>query len=166
MAKEKFRLAKEKLGLGEKAIETPELLIKKNIMAWDNTMIQLSNISYVSSSEVESLNFPFLAVLLILAGLFLLNSSELLSIILVIAGAVWLFYWYQENERRKRCTILTIRMNSGNNLYFTFSNRAFLTKVMNVLAYIIVNGTDRQVSINMTNCEISGNAQVLTDGIF
>lgn len=159
-------MAKEKFGLGEKTIETPSLLIKKNIMAWDNTMIQLSNISYVSSSDVASLSFPVLAALLILAGLLLLKSSAFLAIVLMIAGAAWLFFWYQENERRKTCAILTIRMNSGNNLYFTFSNRAFLTKVMNVLAYIIVNGTDRQVSINMTNCEISGNAQVLTDGIF
>lgn len=38
--------------------------------------------------------------------------------ILVIAGAVWL-YWYQENERRKSCTILTIRMSSGTNKEIT-----------------------------------------------
>lgn len=159
-------MAKEKIGLGEKTIDTPSLLIKKNIMAWDNTMIQLSNISYVSASDVASLRFPIWALLMVLAGLFLLKSSAGLGIVLIIAGAVWLFYWYQENEKRKNCAILTIRMNSGNNLYFTFSDRTFLTKVMNVLSYIIVNGTDRQVSINMSNCEISGNAQVLTDGIF
>lgn len=159
-------MKKEGLPFGEKTIETPTLLIKKNIMAWDDTMIQLSNISYVSSSDVAKLGFPIWAAILILAGLFLMGKSTFLAIVLVLIGALWIYYWYQENEKRKKCAVLTIRMNSGNNLYFAFSDKTFLTKVMNVLAYIIINGTDRQVSINIEGCEISGNAQVLTDGIF
>lgn len=39
---------------GEKFIETPSLLIKKNIMTWDNTLIQLSNISYISLLQILS----------------------------------------------------------------------------------------------------------------
>ena len=31
---------------GEKDIKTPSLLIKKNIMTWNDTMIQLSNVSH------------------------------------------------------------------------------------------------------------------------
>ena len=159
-------MKQEQMKLGEKTIETPTLLIKKNIMAWDNTMIQLSNISYVSASDVARLSLPIWALLLVLAGISLIGKSTLLGIVLIAAGGIWIYYWYQENEKRKKCSILTIRMNSGNNLYFAFSDKTFLTKVMNVLAYIIINGTDRQVSINIKDCEISGNAQVLTDGVF
>jgi len=159
-------MKKEGLHFGEKTIETPSLLIKKNIMAWDNTMIQLSNISYVSSYDVAKLSFPIWAAVLILAGLFLMGKSTFLAVVLVVVGGLWIYYWYQENEKRKKCAVLTIRMNSGSNLYFAFSDKAFLTKVMNVLSYIIINGTDRRVSISIKDCDISGNAQVLTDGIF
>lgn len=70
-------------------------------MAWDNTMIQLSNISYVSASDVASLRFPIWALLMVLAGLFPLKVSAGLGIVLTIAGAAWLFYWYRENEKTK-----------------------------------------------------------------
>lgn len=159
-------MKKEGLPFGEKTIETPTLLIKKNIMAWNDTMIQLSNISYVSSSDVAQLSFPGLAAIMIIVAIILLGKATFPAIILAVIGVLWIYYWYQENEKRKKCAVLTIRMNSGNNLYFAFSDKTFLTKVMNVLAYIIINGTDRQVSISIKNCEISGNAQVLTDGIF
>lgn len=159
-------MKQEQIRLGEKTIETPTLLIKKNIMAWDDTMIQLSNISYVSASDVAKLGFPIWAAVLIFVGLVLMGQSTFLAIALVVIGGLWIYYWYQENEKRKNCAILTIRMNSGNNLYFAFSDKDFLMEVMNVLADIIINGTDRQVSINIEDCEISGNAHVLTDGIF
>ncbi len=159
-------MKKEQMKMGEKTIETPTLLIKKNIMAWDDTMIQLSNISYVSASDVASLKFPIWAPLLVLAGISLLGISVIPGIVFIIAGGIWLYYWYQENEKRKKCSILTIRMNSGNNLYFKFNNKTFLKRVTHVLANIFNNGTERQVSINIQDCTITGNAQVLTDGVF
>ena len=57
-------------------------------------------------------------------------------------------------------------MNSGNNLYFKFNNKTFLKRVTHVLAKIFNNGTERQVSITIQDCTITGNAQVLTDGVF
>ena len=50
----------EKLILGDNTIETPSLTIKKNIMTWENTMIQLSNISSISSGNMELIRFPVL----------------------------------------------------------------------------------------------------------
>lgn len=57
--------------------------------------------------------------------------------------------------------ILTIRMNSGHNLYFKFSDRNFLLRVVRVLEQIITNGNSNQISINLSDCTITGNAQVL-----
>lgn len=159
-------MKKEQMKMGEKTIEPPTLLIKKNIMAWDDTMIQLPNISYVSASDIASLKFPIWAPLLVLAGISLLGISVIPGIVFIIAGGIWLYYWYQENEKRKKCSILTIRMNSGNNLYFKFNNKTFLKRVTHVLNNIFNNGTERQVSINIQDCTITGNAQVLTDGVF
>lgn len=149
--------------MGEKYIETPSLLIKNNIMTWDNTMIQLSNISYISAADIALIRFPRWIVIAILAGLFFLGEQALLAFFLMTAGAVGMYFWYMENEKRKLGAILTIRMNSGHNLYFTFEDKEFLIRVINVLERIIINGgVNSPVSINIKGCTIT-NSNVLTD---
>lgn len=69
----------------EKNIETPYLFIKKNIMTWNNTMIQLSNISLLTAADINLLPFPFLAVLLVLGGFVLFESS--------VAWPFYFLYW-------------------------------------------------------------------------
>lgn len=143
--------------LGEKYIETPSMMIKKNIMTWGNTMIQLSNISYISAENIETTAFPLLAALLAIVGLLLMGEAFLLGFILIAAGAIWIYYWYKENEKRKQGAILTIRMNSGHNLYFTFTNKQFLLKVLGVLERIIIDGNvSGPVSIDIKGCTITG----------
>ena len=150
-----------RLSLGEKVINTPSLRIRKNIMMWGDTMIQLSNVSYVSASNIATTVFPVWAAVMILAGLLLISQSTLVALVLIGLGGLWLYLWYQRNEQRKRGAILTIRMNSGHTFQFTFNNKAFLLEVLKVLENIIVDGTDSQVSINISNSTISGNARVL-----
>ena len=148
---------------GEKFIETPSLLIKKNIMTWDNTLIQLSNISYISAADIEPAKFPIWAGLVILGGLWLFGKSAFLALLLLAAGAAGLYFWYQENEKRRQGAILTIRMNSGHNLYFTFEEKKFLLQVVHVLESIIINGgANAPVDINIKDCTIT-NSRILTD---
>ena len=155
-------MKQNQFGLGEKFIETPSLLIKKNIITWDNTMIQMSNISYISAADIATIRFPILAALFILVGFFLVESNAFLAFVPLAIGGVWLYFWYNENEKRKQGAILTIRMNSGHNLYFTFENKQFLLQVLQVMERIITDGNDSsQVSINITDCTISDNARVL-----
>lgn len=97
-------------GIGEKAIETPTLLIKKNIMYWENTMIQLSNVSCISTGNIASAPFPILAALFVLAGFLLFSKSAVLAIVLCVIGAVWLLIWYLENESRREGAVLAIRL--------------------------------------------------------
>lgn len=148
-------------GIGEKAIETPTLLIKKNIMYWENTMIQLSNVSCISTGNIASAPFPILAALFVLAGFLLFSKSAVLAIVLCVIGAVWLLIWYLENESRREGAVLAIRMNSGQSLYFAFKRKDFLQSVLAVLERIIADGGDRQVSINVENCTFSGDADIL-----
>lgn len=115
---------------GEKNIETPYLFIKKNIMTWNNTMIQLSNISLLTAADIDLLPFPILALLMILGGFVLFKSSAAFAILLFVLASVWFYFWYRENEKRKEGAILTIRMNSGHNLHFSFEDKAFLLKVV------------------------------------
>lgn len=139
----------------EKNIETPYLFIKKNIMTWNNTMIQLSNISLLTAADINLLPFPFLAVLLILGGFVLFESSVALAILLLILAGIWFYFWYKENEKRKEGAILTIRMNSGHNLHFSFEDKAFLLKVVGVLENIIIDGGyNSQTTIDIKGCNI------------
>lgn len=141
---------------GEKNIETPYLFIKKNIMTWNNTMIQLSNISLLTAADIDLLPFPILALLMILGGFVLFKSSAAFAILLLVLAGVWFYFWYRENEKRKEGAILTIRMNSGHNLHFSFEDKAFLLKVVGVLENIIIDGgNNSQVTIDIKGCNIS-----------
>ena len=96
-------------------------------------MIQLSNISLLTAADIDLLPFPILAVLLILGDFALFKSSVALAILLLILSGIWFYFWYIENEMRKEGAILTIRMNSGQNLHFSFEDKVFLLKVVEVL---------------------------------
>ena len=149
----------------EKSIETSELLLKGNIMSWDGMMIQLSNISCVSTAPLEQMAFPILSILLIFAGLVGLKVNVLGGILFLAIGSGWIYAWYYVNEKRKSDTILSIAMNSGNNLQFIIKNKEFLQKVLHVLEEIIIHGGvgKQNVTINIRGNTITGNAQVLND---
>lgn len=157
-------MKERQFSIGEKHIETPSLLIKKNIMTWDNTMIQLSNISYISADNIATTSFPVLAAVLVFFGFFLLEELAILALALILVGAFWIFLWNKDNQKRKRGAILTIRMNSGHNLYFTFENKNFLLHVLDVLEQIIIDGGthNHQVSINVKDCKIN-NSKLFSD---
>lgn len=149
----------------EKSIETPELKVKGNIMSWDGMMIQLSNVSSVSTAPLDQLAFPVLSVLLIFAGIVWLKQELFLGVLLLMFGGAWIYGWYYINNKRKLNTILSIVMNSGSNLQFVISNKSFLDKVLQVLELIIIEGDigKQNITINIKGNTISGNAKVLND---
>lgn len=146
-------------------IDTPRLWVKGNIMCWDGTMIQLSNVSCISTIPLVQAAFPFISILLLLLGLFLFKYNWMVSLVLLGVGGVWIYHWYRINEERKKNTILNIVMNSGNCLQFVINNKEFLDKVLKVLEEIIIDGGvgKQNVSINIEGCQITGNARVLND---
>ena len=153
------------LKLGEKSISTDFLYIKQNIMTWDNTIIQLSNVSFISADKREPLKFPLIALGLILLGFVFFEYSIGLALVLLVIGGVWAFYWYSENQRRAEGAVLTIRMNSGHTLYFDFKSKEFLNTVVDVLEHIIIDGCTvaQNIEISIKNSKISGNASVLSN---
>jgi len=146
-------------------IETPELLVKGNIISWHGTMIQLSNVSCISTRPLTLIVFPMFSIALLLIGLLLLKYNLIVSIIFLGIGVAWIYKWYKINEERKKNTVLNIIMNSGDNLQFVINNRTFLDKVLEVLEQIIIEGGvgKQSVAINIRGCKITGNARVLND---
>lgn len=151
----------------EKSIETPTLTIKGNIMSWEGMMIQLSNVSCISTSNISLLPFPTLSLVILLGGLFLLFGKVfLIALLCFTIGICWIYAWFQENEKRKSRTNLNIVMNSGNYLSFIIGNKKFLERMLYVLKQVIINGgieKKSSISFNINNCNISGNAQLLND---
>lgn len=159
-------MKQEKLGAGKSIIDTPSMYIRKNIMIWENNMIQLSNISCISASDVDDLPYPTWAAVIILVGLVMFKVSALLAIVLLLAGAFVSFQWYTQNQKRKNEAILTIRMNSGSTFYILFNSKTFLQKVLTVLENTIVNGNvpgSVKIDIkdsNIVNSRVLDNAQL------
>lgn len=152
-------------GSQQVVIETPQLLIKGNIMSWYGTMIQLSNVSCISTRTLIKTEFPMFSIVLFAIGLLALKFNLLFTIIFCGIGAAWIYYWYKTNEQRKENTLLNIIMNSGENLQFIIYDRVFLDKILEVLEQIIIDGGvgKQNVSINIRECTFDGNAKVLND---
>lgn len=155
----------EKLLEREKSIETDQLVIKGNIMTWENTMLQLSNVSSISTYSLAGDSFPIRSIAVIVLGIICFTINALIAILLLIIGGVMIYNWYNNNERKKSETFLNIIMNSGNTISFMFNDKTFMRRVLTVLEQIIINGGigNSNISINIKNNQFSGNAQVLND---
>lgn len=149
----------------EKNIITPQLVIAGNIMAWKDSVLQLSNVSSVSTVPLEPIPFPSWALLALLVGLIIFKASWLAAVAFIAVAVVGILYWYQKNENLKMQKNLIILMNSGMTFSFLFNDQKFLNKVFGVLSSIIAEGgkEERHVKININNSTISGNAKILND---
>lgn len=159
---------KKEISIGnsqQQVIDTPGILIKGNIMCWEGTMIQLSNVSCISTSSLMQMVFPINSIILFIIGLLASMFSLIVCIVFLGLGVACIYKWYKTNEERKKRRILNIVMNSGNSLKFVINNKEFLNKVLKVLEQIIIDGGvgKQNVAINIQGCEFSGNAKVLND---
>lgn len=154
------------MAAGSSYINTPVIFLEKNMMMWDNhTMIQLSNISYLSAEKLPAAIFPIWTLLAIFAGLMLLMLSEemaLIGMMLWVVSGLVLYAWYKDAQKRENGAILHIKMNSGTTLNFEFESKEFLWYVAEKLQSILINGgTSEKVEINIVNSVIR-DSSVLT----
>ena len=146
-----------------KTIETETLLIKGNIMLWENTMIQLSNVSCISTAPLDLMKFPLVSILFLIIGVALLEISTNLGFVFILGAVILIIRWLYTNDVRRANEILSVSMNSGDNLQIVFNDKLFLNFVLRVLEQIILEGGvgSKSVSINVHNCEIGGDAKIL-----
>lgn len=149
----------------EKSIETKQLLIKGNIMSWEEMMIQLSNVSCVSVSDLNKVPFPRLALIFIIAGIVLTQISPPLGIVVLCGGIGWIIWWANDNDKRRASKKLNILVNSGHTFQIIFSDRDFLKEILEILEIIIREGGigNNSISINVKDCRIGGDAHILND---
>lgn len=149
-------------------IETDYLKIHGNCMEFKNTVIQLNNISLLSSEDLSPVAFPTAALVAAIAGLVLmmLEISALLWVGLVcfaVAGA-YLYFWYRENQRLGEMKRLLIITNSGNHFNIVFHDKPFLEEVVKVLKEVIANpGHLSDITINVKDNKFADGASVIQD---
>lgn len=141
----------------KKVIDTPELSVKDNLFIWNDTIVQIPNISLISASPMERSPFPGWTVIAIALGIYAFKLSGLLAGFLIAAGLGRLYYY----NKRMQEAIMTVQLNSGASLYIKFKDKKFLSRVTTALKYAISSGKEAKLTVNMQSCTISGNAQVL-----
>lgn len=149
----------------EKTISTPELLVYGNIMSWNESMIQLSNISSISTVKVKTDPFPLWTLLFFVIGIFAFKFLWLFAIPFIAISVLYIFSWYTKYETLKEQRNLVILMNSGITINFIFEDQDFLKKVFSVIKSIISQEEKNEatIKINIFNSTISGNAKILND---
>lgn len=154
------------------AINTDYLIIRDNIMEWGNTLIQLSNVSSISTETfIENVPFPVLSITLIIAGFLCFNISVLAGIVAVAAGVIWIYFWWNKKNNPGKTMTLNIMMNSGAVYGFLFNSEEFKLRVLRVLEIIIAESKNPQISvgdisIDIKNDKIIGDVSFLNGRLF
>lgn len=148
-----------------KSIETSHLVIKGNLLTWEGTMLQLSNVSCVSASNLLEEKPPLIPIVTFIIGLLCLTKQPIVAILVLAFSAGWIYLWYRKNEVRKQKAFLNITMNSGDRLSFLFDNKGFLFEVLDLLEAIITEGGvgNQDISIDLHDSHLSGNASLFID---
>lgn len=148
-----------------KSIETSALVIKENIMSWEGTMVQLSNVACVSTFLLKSKPFPKWTIVSLLATMFFLEYNGLMATVALVVTVLGIWHWHSENKRLSSTTYLNIVLNSGDNLQFVVTDKEFLQKILDVLYQIMIKGGvgNKNVFINLKNNKITGDAAVLNE---
>ncbi|MEN6419022.1 MAG: hypothetical protein ABFC73_08900 [Clostridiaceae bacterium] len=151
-------------------INTDYMTIEGNMIKWSDTIIQISNISIISTANVASRPFPFLSALLGICGLIMIIISQNsygflddfsgLGIFMILAMGVWIFAWYVNKKNREGLQKLNILTNAGLTYTIIFNDKKFLTQVMKRFAEILsVPNNKESFTINIKDNVFRDGAQ-------
>ena len=146
----------------DKSVETDVLIVEDNIIRWSNTMIQISNISLISTVKTRGKMFPFLSLLLLGVGIYMLNDYNSLGWVFLIAAGAWIAYWAIQNDKESNKAILSISLNSGITYNILFNDKKFLSQVLKQLATLISKPfSSRSLTINVKDSTFGENSSVV-----
>lgn len=140
-----------------KTIETDYLNVKGNLVSWQDTIIQISNITMISTS-IDRQPFPWLSIVFLLGGFALVNASPLVGYGLLIIAIVMIALWYKKFQKLKSQKNLHFMLNSGGNFTLVFHDRKFLDEVLEVLTEILTTSSRNEYyTFNIKNNTIQQN---------
>ena len=136
----------------EKTVEIGSFRIEGHLLKWEDVVIQISNVSLVTSADQSPPPLKNLALcaLLCLAGLFIMSvDAGLLTVIglaVIVAGAYGCYLWYQAWTKSKGQKFLHIHLNSGYTYSILFEKEAFMREVLQVFANIFEAGSEAKAN--------------------
>lgn len=146
-----------------KTIETDGFTIQGHLLRWEDVVIQISNISLVSSRNVPTPKFPIWAAIVALLGLWLFTKNTLLALIVLGVGGGAIVLWYMQYNRLKDEKCLHILLNSGDTFSLIARDVHFVEQVLGVFSKIFKDGDKAGTNyyIDMKNCKIANNSSVV-----
>ena len=85
----------------DKFIKTMNLNITGNIMSWQDCLVQISNVSYITAKGVQQAPFPWITLLALIIGIMLFRLNVLIALIIVICSVGGIYYGIR-NMRKER----------------------------------------------------------------
>ena len=149
----------------EKRVNTPSLSIVGRLLRWEDTIIQIDNISLISTADFQQTSFPLWSLVLILIGLLLIRYSVFVGLICLAGGGLAIWFWNAEVQKTQSYKYLNIQLNSGRVFSLLFESDVFLKQVLDVFANIFEDNdlTDKNIYIDIRNCRIDDHSNVNID---
>lgn len=148
----------------ENNIVTEQLEIQGNLLRWEGTIIQISNISLITTSNLSTPRFPLWSLLLALAGIVAIaEESLLLGLFLIVVTSAIGYLWYSDYQYAKSGKFLNLLLNSGHTYSIVFHDKKFLRKVLGVFSSIMIDGSNPAVNYNidLNNCVIDRSSSII-----
>ncbi len=148
-----------------KVIETESFSIRGNIISWKETIIQISNISMISTSDMDKQRFPYYVILLLLASFWLMGDYAALGVILLLLCVGIVALWIRKKRKLEAMKRLSFVLNSGGIFTLVFDNKKFLDETVDVLTELLTTSKrDVHKIINIHNSTMQ-NCNVIRDNV-
>lgn len=153
-------------GNKEKFIETKNLRIAGHLLQWEDVVIQISNVSMITTASVQPPIFPIWALIMGCAGLACMAFAWPLGLLLLALTVLVFYLWHKEVEKKKKLKALSIHLSSGRIFSILFPNIEFLNTVLRVFANIFEEGgqtANTTYQIDIQNCKIDNQSSFIAE---
>lgn len=142
-----------------KSISTDNFKIENNIISFNITLLQISNISQVSVEPVPKKKFYYWSILLLVMGMLftgidISSSLSAFGAIMIVGTIIYIIVYFILFFVNNDDMCLHIYLNSGNAYCFLSNNIKFLENVMEVIEYCINYHYVNKIDIDFKHCEL------------
>lgn len=153
----------------EKIINTNNFKIENNTIFFNESLLQISNISHISAEPLPRTEFHLWSIAICIFAILGLFQENLIFQIVGAAmlcggGAYIIWYMYYIYNLNVEERYLYIYLNSGAVYYIYCENLKFLKEVMKVLEYCINNHSTQKIRIDFEKCKLYNSPIIVGDG--
>lgn len=149
-----------------KKINTSNFRIESNIIEFNDSLLQISNISQVSVESELNGKFKYWTIILLFFGIIgciqSIQEIKLLGLLLIVVSVVYIL-WFLLSYYEEKVKYLCIYLNSGCIYYIYCEDVKFMKNAMKVIKYCINNHTIKKIKIDFDNCKLYNSPIIIGD---